>query len=53
MGSLNDLRDLVELAQRVELPQIPLDLRPLALVNEALGDLAEGRVVGRVILQPA
>jgi alcohol dehydrogenase, propanol-preferring len=52
VGSLNDLRELVALAQRVALPEIPLDLRPLAQVNQALGDLAQGRVVGRVVLQP-
>lgn len=52
VAGLNDLRELVALAQRVTLPQIPLDLRPLAQVNEALGDLAHGRVVGRVVLQP-
>jgi D-arabinose 1-dehydrogenase-like Zn-dependent alcohol dehydrogenase len=52
VGSLNDLRELVALAQRVTLPEIPLDLRPLAEVNQALGDLAQGRVVGRVVLQP-
>ncbi len=51
VGSLNDLRELVALAQRVTLPEIPLDLRPLAKVNEALADLAQGRVVGRVVLQ--
>ena len=48
----NELRELVALAQRVTLPQIPLDLRPLAGVNQALDDLAHGRVVGRVVLQP-
>jgi D-arabinose 1-dehydrogenase-like Zn-dependent alcohol dehydrogenase len=52
VGSLNDLRELVALAQRVTLPPTPLDLRPLAQVNEALGDLAGGRVLGRVVLQP-
>jgi D-arabinose 1-dehydrogenase-like Zn-dependent alcohol dehydrogenase len=52
VGSLEDLRDLVALAQRVALPTIPLQLRPLAQVNEALNDLAQGRVVGRVVLQP-
>ena len=52
VAGLNELRELVALAQRVELPQIPLDLRPLAGVNQALDDLANGRVVGRVVLQP-
>jgi len=52
VAGLNDLRELVALAQRITLPQIPLDLRPLASVNQALDDLAHGRVVGRVVLQP-
>jgi len=52
VGSLNELRELVALAQRISLPAIPLDLRPLASVNQALDDLAKGRVVGRVVLQP-
>lgn len=52
VAGLNELRELVELAQRVELPQIPLQLRPLRQVNQALADLAGGRVVGRVVLQP-
>lgn len=53
VGSLHDLRELVALAQRIELPPIPLELRPMSAVNEALGDLAGGRVIGRVVLQPA
>ena len=52
VGGLNDLRELVALAQREALPEIPLDLRPMASVNEALDDLINGRVVGRVVLQP-
>jgi D-arabinose 1-dehydrogenase-like Zn-dependent alcohol dehydrogenase len=52
VSGLNELRELVALAQRVELPQIPLTLRPLKDVNQALDDLAHGRVVGRVVLQP-
>src|SRR5262245_40227779 len=52
VGSPNDLRELIALGQRMQLPQIPLDLRPLAGVNQALHDLAQGRVVGRVVLQP-
>jgi propanol-preferring alcohol dehydrogenase len=52
VAGLNDLRELVAMAQRVALPQIPLDLRPLKAVNQALSDLSQGRVVGRVVLQP-
>lgn len=52
VAGLNELRELVALAQRMTLPQIPLDLRPLASVNQTLDDLAQGRVVGRVVLQP-
>jgi alcohol dehydrogenase, propanol-preferring len=52
VASLHDLRELVALAQRTALPEIPLDLRPMAQVNQALEDLAKGRVVGRVVLQP-
>ena len=49
---LDELRALVALAQRVPLPRTPLELRPLASVNRALDDLAHGRIVGRVVLQP-
>lgn len=52
VAGLNELRELVSLAQRIKLPEIPLELRPLQQVNQALDDLAKGRVVGRVVLQP-
>ncbi len=52
VAGLHELRELVALAQRIALPSIPLDLRPLHSVNQALDDLAHGRVVGRVVLQP-
>lgn len=52
VAGLNELRELVALAQRVALPPIPLELRAMASVNQSLDDLAHGRVVGRVVLQP-
>jgi alcohol dehydrogenase, propanol-preferring len=52
VASLGDLRELVALAQRTEFPEIPITLRPLAEVNQALEDLANGRVIGRIVLQP-
>jgi propanol-preferring alcohol dehydrogenase len=52
VAGLPELRELVALAQRVELPKPPLQLRPLDSVNESLSDLAAGKVVGRIVLQP-
>lgn len=52
VAGLNELRELIDLAQRVTLPEIPITLRPLAEVNRSLEDLAAGRIVGRVVLQP-
>lgn len=52
VAGLQDLRELAALAQRMSLPQPPLELRPLAQVNQALQDLAQGRAAGRIVLQP-
>ena len=52
VGSLPLLRELVTLAQTIQLPTIPIELRPMSAVNQSLDDLAKGRVVGRVVLQP-
>ncbi len=51
-GGLPLLRELVALAQTIKLPTIPIELRPMSSVNQSLDDLAKGRVVGRVVLQP-
>lgn len=52
VGSLPELRDLLDLVQRRRPVTVPLCCRPLTEAHEALEDLHEGRVVGRVILQP-
>jgi len=52
VAGLPALGELVELAQRVELPATPLTLRPLDSVNQSLADLAAGKVVGRIVLEP-
>ena len=51
-GGLPLLRELVALAQTIKLPTIPIELRPMSSVNQSLDDLAKGRIVGRVVLQP-
>lgn len=53
VGTLAELQDLVALVRDKGLREVPLDRRPLDAVNAALDDLAQGRVVGRVILTPA
>jgi D-arabinose 1-dehydrogenase-like Zn-dependent alcohol dehydrogenase len=53
VGSLADLQELVALASTERLPQIPIVPRPLADAQRSLDDLKAGRVVGRIVLQPA
>lgn len=53
VGSLPDMKELLELVSRTGAPPVPLRERPLTEVNEALNDLRAGKVVGRVVLTPA
>jgi D-arabinose 1-dehydrogenase-like Zn-dependent alcohol dehydrogenase len=52
VGTLPELRALVDLAQKFDLPAVPVTEYPLDQAYNALSDLAEGRLVGRAILVP-
>jgi propanol-preferring alcohol dehydrogenase len=52
VGSLNELKELVELAKAGKMPGIPIDQRPLDDANKLLNDLHHGKVVGRGVLVP-
>jgi D-arabinose 1-dehydrogenase-like Zn-dependent alcohol dehydrogenase len=52
VGTLQDLRELMALAQDGTLPALAVSERPLAQAAEALDDLRQGRVRGRVVLVP-
>ncbi len=52
VGTLDDLRIVVRLAQAGKVPPIPVTRRPLEEANAALEDLAAGRVRGRQVLVP-
>ena len=52
VGTIDELRDLVSLGQAGKIPPIPLDPRPLDDAPRSLQDLRDGKVSGRVILQP-
>lgn len=53
VGSLTEMRELLDLVRRTGAPPIPIRTRRLEEVNAALEDLRNGRVVGRVVLTPA
>jgi alcohol dehydrogenase, propanol-preferring len=53
VGSLPEMRELVELVRRTGAPKVPLQTRRLEDVNAALSDLNAGKIVGRVVLTPA
>ncbi len=50
VGSSGELRELIALVKAGKIRDIPVTLRPLAEVGEALDDLKSGRVTGRVVL---
>jgi D-arabinose 1-dehydrogenase-like Zn-dependent alcohol dehydrogenase len=53
VGSLTEMKELLDLVRRKGIPQVPLATRPLGDVNEVLNDLRAGKIVGRVVLTPA
>jgi D-arabinose 1-dehydrogenase-like Zn-dependent alcohol dehydrogenase len=53
VGSLPEMKELIELIRRTGLPPVPVATRRLDEVNAALTDLRAGKVVGRVVLTPA
>ncbi|MBV9953637.1 MAG: alcohol dehydrogenase catalytic domain-containing protein [Pseudolabrys sp.] len=53
VGSLPEMKELLELVNRTGVPPVPLKTRPLEDANAALNDLKAGKVVGRVVLTPA
>ena len=50
VGSCAELRELIALVRTGKVKDIPVTLRPLADVGDALDDLKAGRVTGRVVL---
>ncbi|HEX6957442.1 MAG TPA: alcohol dehydrogenase [Ferrovibrio sp.] len=52
VGSLQEMRELLDLAQRTTLPALPIATHPLEQATAALAALKAGEVVGRIVLQP-
>ena len=51
VGTVKDLRELVNLAQRGEVPALPVATVPQSQANAALMRLREGKVTGRLVLR--
>jgi D-arabinose 1-dehydrogenase-like Zn-dependent alcohol dehydrogenase len=51
-GSLTETAELIELVKRTGTPAVPTATRRLDDVNEVLGDLRAGKIIGRVVLTP-
>ena len=52
VGGLDEMRELLALAQKTSLPSLPITTRPLDQATDSLTALKAGQVVGRIVLQP-
>jgi len=52
VGTLSELRELIDLVKTAQMKPIPVSTRPLSEANLAMEDLQHGRVVGRTVLIP-
>ena len=53
VGSLPEMKELIELVKKTGLPPVPVATRRLDDVNEVMNQLRAGKIVGRVVLTPA
>ncbi|MBE7637387.1 alcohol dehydrogenase catalytic domain-containing protein [Sneathiella sp. P13V-1] len=51
VGSLEEMHELMDLAKQGKLQTLNLDHRPMCEADQALNDLREGKVMGRVVLK--
>lgn len=52
VGSLAEMRDVMQLAKAQKLPALPVASRPLHEAGDVLAELKAGKIVGRTVLQP-
>jgi len=49
LGSVTELKEVVELARQGKIKPIPIETRPLAEVSRTLDELKAGKIIGRVV----
>ncbi|MBI3676711.1 MAG: zinc-binding dehydrogenase, partial [Proteobacteria bacterium] len=52
VGSLAETKEMMELVRAGKVDPVPVTKRPLDAANQTLNDLRDGKIVGRVVLQP-
>src|SRR5512139_1992111 len=52
VGSLPEMKELIDLVCRTGIPPVPVATRPLTDVNAVMDQLRAGKVIGRVVLTP-
>ena len=52
VGNSPQLQEIIKLVRSGQLRQMPIDIRPLSQINEAMNDLEAGKVTGRIVFQP-
>jgi D-arabinose 1-dehydrogenase-like Zn-dependent alcohol dehydrogenase len=52
VGSLAEMRDMMQLAKAGRLPSLPVQTKPLAEVGGVLAELRAGKIVGRTVVRP-
>ena len=52
VGNSSQLRALIDMYKQGKLKPLPVEVRPLAQINEAMEELQAGRVTGRIVLDP-
>jgi len=52
VGSLEEMRELMQIARSQALPALPVTMRSLADVSDALQELRDGKVRGRIVVRP-
>jgi D-arabinose 1-dehydrogenase-like Zn-dependent alcohol dehydrogenase len=51
VGTVAELKAVVELARAGRLPRIPIEKRPLSEVSRTLDELKAGKIIGRVVAE--
>jgi alcohol dehydrogenase, propanol-preferring len=52
VGSLGEAQEMMEIVRAGKVDPIPVQTRPLSQATQTLDDLRNGKIVGRVVLQP-